>query len=378
MNTWLKSFLALPLLPQVALVTLMALAGCNRPRADVWPRQVQAALSGRAAGLSADERAEYEAGFGDGAAMVHQSLKAGVRPFRPVLNLPDMAPLGMGPLPEGVERLAAPPVAEVDAETGLLMYPASAAKSGAFAQSQADGFTWALAAIGQSLRRPVPQLVVPANWQPFLRPQEGQDLDAGKKTVRLLWAPGHLAWAWKERGFPSQRTWRVWTETEAPSWISLSEQALWVENRRGHALAVDLESGGILAVRPAMPHAMPQTRDWTAYQKETLAEYNAPETQRELAALREAAASGETADLLAVAKKLASLGEPAERESFIWYLKAAEGGSPEAMLKTGVLLFHGRSISADKAAARMWLDRAIQAGQPMAGEVRDMLFQESK
>lgn len=374
-NTWLKSFLALPFLP---LVALMALIGCNRPRADVWPGQVQAALSGRATGLSADERAEYEAGFRDGAAMVHQSLKVGVRPFRPVLNPPGLALQGMGPLPEGAERVAAPPAAEVDAETGLLMYPVGTAKSEAFARGQVDGFTWALAAIGQSLTRPVPQLALPANWQPFLRPQEGQDLDAGKRTVRLLWAPGHLAWAWKERGFPSQKTWRVWAEAEAPSWISLSEQALWVENRRGHALAVDLESGGILAVHSAVPHAKPETRDWNAYQKATLAEYNAPETQRELAALREAAASGETADLLAIAKKLASLGEPAERESFIWYLKAAEGGSPEAMLKAGVLLFHGRSIPADKAAARMWLDRAIQAGQPMAGEVRDMLFQESK
>ncbi|WLT30165.1 tetratricopeptide repeat protein [Geothrix sp. PMB-07] len=368
-NVWLKGFLPL---------SLLMLGGCNKPRIDVWPQQVQAALARNVAGLSADERAEYEAGFGDGAAMVHQSLKAGVRPFRPVLHQPSAAPQAMGPLPEGVERVVAAPVVEVDSETGLLMVPASGAKSDAFARGQADGFTWALAAIGQSLVRPVPGLVFPANWAPFQRPQEGQDLDVGKKTVRLLWAPGHLAWAWKERGFPSQHNWRTWTEGEAPSWISLSEQALWVETRRGHALAVDLESGGILAVRSAVPHAAPETRDWSTYQKETLAEYNAPETQRELAALREATTSGEVADLLAIAKRLTKLGEPAEREAFIWYLKAAERGSSEAMLETGVLLFHGKSIPADKVAARQWLDRAIQAGEPGAQEVKDLLFQETK
>jgi TPR repeat protein len=109
-----------------------------------------------------------------------------------------------------------------------------------------------------------------------------------------------------------------------------------------------------------------------------LREFNAPEFQRELAVLRKAAESGEIADLLAVAKRLSGMGEQADREAFGWYLKAAEKGSPEAMLRVGVLSFHGLSAPADKVLAKSWLERAIQAGQPDAAAVLRMLFEDSK
>lgn len=366
MNPCLK--LCLPLF-------LLSLVGCLKPRADAWPSQVKTALAGRTTPLSPDELADYEAGFRDGAEMVHQALKAGRRPFRPVPDAPALAPQWRGATPEGVVVEPSSPAPEVDAESGLQQFPASFAKSDVFARGQVDGFSWALSAIGQGLVRPVPPLAFPSQWVPFAHPQEGQELEAGPKTVRLLWAPGHLAWAQKERGFPSQRTWRLWDEPGAPAWISLSEQALWVESPQGHAYALDLESGGILAVRSAIPHAPPLTRDWHSYQEDVIEEYKAPAFQRKLASLREAAASGQVADLLAVARHLSGMGVEAEREAFGWYLMAAELGQPEAMLKVGVMFFHGEATTGDKAAAHAWLERAIQGGQPEAKAVMDLLFE---
>ena len=270
------------------------------------------------------------------------------------------------------------PSPEVDPESGLFLYPASAVKSDAYARGQAEGFSWALSTIGQSLVRPVPELVFPGNWQPFTKPHDGRDLDAGRKTVRILWAPGHLAWTWKERGFPGQRTWRPWDDAAAPTWVGLSEQALWIESRSDQAIALDLESGGILQIRPAVPHVQPRTRDWESYQQNVLREFNDPAFQREMSALRKSTESGEIADLLAAAKRLSGMGEQADREAFGWYLKAAEKGSAEAMLRVGVLCFHGQSAPADKVLARTWLERAIQAGQPDASAVLKMLFEDSK
>jgi hypothetical protein len=268
------------------------------------------------------------------------------------------------------------PVSEVDPETGLLLFPIGDVDRAVFGRGQADGFTWALSAIGQSLVQPVPTLELPAHWEPFKRPQEGQDLDAGRKSVRLLWAPGHLAWAWKERGFPSHRTWRFWNESEAPGWIGFTEQAIWVETKGGYAMALNLESGGLLKVQPAVPHAPIRISELETYEQQVLKTFHSPEFQQGLAARRKAAESGAILDLMALAEQLRGMGEEADRESFTWYLKAAEKGSAEAMLQVGTLLFHGKSVPADKVAARTWLERAAQAGQPDASAVMKMLWQD--
>ncbi len=355
---------------------LVLTVGCVKRPADTWPLRLNAALAGRTASVPDPERAEYESGFKDGAAMVHQALKAGMRPFKPVLDLPLPPPRWKGPIPEGVALDPFSPRPEVDTETGLLLYPASAATSSAFARGQVDGFSWALSAIGQSLVRPVLDVIPPAHWEPFIRPLDGQDLDAGKKAVRLLWAPGHLAWARKERGFPGQRTWRAWDDSAAPGWIGLTEQALWVESRGGLAVAMDLEFGGILRVQPAVHHDPPPLeRTLESYREEVRREFKDPEFQRALADLRKAAESGKVDDLLAVAKRLSGMGDEAEREAYTWFLKAAEKGSPEGMLRVGVSLFHGQSVAGDKVASRTWLERASRAGQPEAPEVLKTLFQ---
>ncbi|HJV49589.1 MAG TPA: tetratricopeptide repeat protein [Geothrix sp.] len=353
--------------------------GCAKRPADVWPLRLSTALAGRAAAVPVPERAEYESGFKDGAAMVHLALKAGLRPYRPVLDSPAGPLRWRGAVPEGVQVDAFTPVPEVDAATGLLSFPANAVASGAFARGQVDGFSWALAAIGQILVRPVGEVVLPATWRPFTKPQEGQDLEVGRKTVRLLWAPGHLAWARKERGFPGLRAWRSWEDAAAPRWVGLTEQALWVETLGGQAVALDLESGGILKVLPAVHHEpSPKERTWESYKEEVRREFNDPDFQRALAGLRRAAESGRIDDVLAVAERLGGMGDEAEREAYTWYLKAAELGSPKAMLRVGVLLFHGQAVAGDRTASRAWLERAAQAGQPEAGDVLKMLFQTSE
>lgn len=372
-------------------VWLVLMAGCAKPPTDTWPSRVSTAFAGRAASVPDHERPDYESGFADGATMVQQALKTGERPFRPVVNLPAPPPRMRGTAPEGGQTGAFAfsrddatiettlPIREVDADTGLLLFPATAVRSPAFARGQVEGFTWALSAIGQNLVHPVPVLVFPTTWFPFTRPKDGQDLDAGGKIVRLLWAPGHLAWSWKARGFPGHRMWRTWQEAEAPGWIGLTDQAIWVETWSGHAVALDLESGGILQVLPSIPHTpRPPERTWENHQEEVRREFNAPAFQDALVGLRKAAESGEIRDLLAVAKRLSGMGEQADREAYTWYLKAAEKGNPEAMLRVGVLLFHGQSATGDKAAARHWLERAAQAGQSDAQDVLKMLFQASE
>ena len=265
---------------------------------------------------------------------------------------------------------------EVDARSGLLMHPASGAKSSAFARGQVDGFDWALSAIGQSLVQPILEGGMPKRWVPWENLQDSQDLDLGLKVVQVLWAPGHLAWTWKERGFPERRNWRPWGDSEAPRWLALTERALWVESRSGQAIALDFESGGILCVKPAFPHELPPKTDWETYRKSVVDEFNSSGFQTELGGLRKAAESENTPDLLALAERLSGMGEQADREAFTWYLKAAEKGSPEAMLRVGVLMFHGQSTPADKAGARLWLERAIKAGHPKASAVEEMLFRE--
>jgi hypothetical protein len=368
----------------------LLLFSCARRPVDSWLQQVNTAMAGRTASHSEIDRVEYEAGFTDGASMVHEALKVGERPFRPVLQAHASAPRfrevapestqvgGFTFSPEDVQTEALMPVSEVDTETGLLLFSVSEVKSSAFGRGQADGFTWALSAIGQSLVHPVPPLVLPTAWEPFTKPRDGQDLDADKKSVRILWAPGHLAWAWKERGFPSHRTWRIWNEAEAPRWIGLTEQAIWVESMAGQAIALDLVSGGILKTQPAVMHLTTKANDLETYEQKVLKEFNSAEFQRELADLRKVADSGAIPDLMAVAELLRGMGEQADREAFTWYLKAAEKGSPEAMLQVGTLLFHGKSIPADKVAAKTWLDRAVQAGQPDASAVIKMLWQNSE
>jgi TPR repeat protein len=104
-------------------------------------------------------------------------------------------------------------------------------------------------------------------------------------------------------------------------------------------------------------------------------EFHSPEFQRGLAALRKTAESGEVGDLLAVVDYLHGMGDEADREADAWYLKAAEKGSAKAMLHVGVSLFHGEYGPADKVAARQWMERAIQAGEPQAAAVMKLLFE---
>lgn len=354
---------------------LLLVVGCVKPQTESWPIRLNAAMADRATRLSDQERAEYEAGFTNGASMVNEALKAGVRPYRPVLNGEVPVPRNLGPAQEGQPTVPFNPVTEVDPISGLLLHPASGAKGSAFARGQVDGFDWALAAVGRPLLRPVPDPGTPKGWFPWENSTEEQNLQFGQRTVGVRWAPRFLGWTWKERGFPDRRNWRPWDDSAAPTWIALSEQALWVESGNGQVMALDLESGGILRVMAAVPHAVPKKTDWESYQKSVVETFHSPAFQQGLGDLRNRATSGKVEDLMALAKHLGGMGPEAEREAFACYLKAAEMGEREAMLKVGVLLFHGQSVPADKAASRMWLRRAAKAGHAHAVAVEEMLFQ---
>jgi hypothetical protein len=355
---------------------LMLLGACARPRADPWPKQMNAALAGRLAGLSESARADYQAGFVNGATMLHEAQKAGIRPYQPTRSLPAQPLRGWSAPPAGVQAGVFDPASEVDPATGLVLIAASGAKGSPFAEGQVDGFGWALSAVGQGLIRPVPGISLPKEWTSFQPGKETQPLGQGAKTVRFLWAPGLVAWAYQERGFPWRHTWRAWGDAEPPAWVGLADHALWVETRGGRALALDVDTGEILRTQPAVPHEPARSMDWESYQKEVLRAFNEPEFQNSLAALRKAAESGTIPDCLAVARKLSGMGEAADREAFTWFLKAAEKGSPEAMLRVGVLLFHGLSAPVDREGAKRWMARAIQAGNPDAAAVLETLFRD--
>lgn len=361
-------------IPGLLAAGLGFMPGCSRPQADPWPAQLRAATQVRTAALSAADRAEYEEGFANGASMVEKALKVGIRPYRPVLGAERPGMDGAGPLPPGAQLSRIAPHVEVDSSTGLVMVPAADATGGAYARGQAEGFTWALESVGQVLKRPVREPSMPSHWMSWAAHQEGAPIEVGPTQVRLHWSPGLLAWTCKQQGFPAQRTWRAWEGGQAPVWLGAGGGAVWIETREGQALALDLTSGGILAVLQASAHEAPQMNRMEAYAAAVAGELASPAFQAELGRLRKAAASGSIGDLLAVAKKLSGMGEAADREAFSWFLRAAEKGSPEAMLRVGVTLFHGGPVPADKDAAGHWLDRAIQAGHPMAAAVKATLF----
>ncbi len=363
----------------LGMLALAGLVACGRPQTEPWPDRVNQALADRLAKLPDALHQDYREGFANGAAMIHEALLAGARPYRPVLDLPTPPPRFRGPEPEGVKFEEPKLAREVDFATGLLLHSANSNRSSAFGRGQVDGFDWALAAMGKNLVHPAPALGSPVEWIPWKDHQEGEALNSGDWTVALHWNPGELAWSRMERGFPSLRSWRPWESSEPPTWVGIGNGAFWIETQGGLAIALDLESGGILDVRPAEPHPLSKKATWEAElgrrKEETLREFKSPEFQRGLDVLRKAAASGKVADLMAVTERLRGMGEEADLEAYGWYLKAAEAGNPEAMLRVGVSLFHGKPVPGDKVVARQWMERAIRAGEPHAAAVLKMLFE---
>src|SRR5512133_1369210 len=84
-------------------VGLVFLPGCSRPRVDPWPGQLRGAAQARTAALSEADRADYEEGFVNGASMVEKALKAGLRPYRPMLGADRPGLEEAGALPPGAQ-----------------------------------------------------------------------------------------------------------------------------------------------------------------------------------------------------------------------------------------------------------------------------------
>jgi hypothetical protein len=351
---------------------LILLCACAKPRTVPWSEQVQGAARPLAGELTPAERKDFETGFANGASMVQQALRSGYRPYRPVAELPAAAPRLLGPVPADLAPVVVRPTPNVDPATGLLMFPADTFGSAAFGRGQAQGFDWALASIGQSLVKPVAKPQPPAEWMPWKDLQTG-NLDCGDLACSVKWAPGLLAWALDTRGFPQRRSWRPWAEPEAPAWAGLSQGSLWIETRDRQVFVIDLATSGILEVREAVSHPVPA---WQAPENQVPADRapDSPETLAELARLREAAGTGKPGDLIALGNLLAVLGSSGEQEAWTCYQRAAELGDADAMILLAVWLYHGRGVPEDRAAARLWVDRALRAGHPEAAAVLQQLF----
>jgi len=242
------------------LALIMGLA-CVRPAADPWAARLAEAQARHLAPLPESDRELYAAGFRDGAAMVNQARKAGLRPYRPLVGHQQPPLAWRSLLPEGVAATPEDPLPEVDGDSGLLAFPANAAPGEAYGQGQADGFTWALQAVGASLVHQLPPPASPKTWEPWETRPEGLLVNEGGTSARIFWSPGRLAWSWHERGFPAQRGWRPWGDAEAPVWAGLSGHTLWIELKGGRALALEPSTGGILRISTAIPHGLPGKTD---------------------------------------------------------------------------------------------------------------------
>lgn len=334
---------------------LLGAAACRRP-APV------PTFEARLDGALPQGNADYRDGFRLGGRMVAAALHEGRRPYLPVLDGPG-AGRPSGPLPPGMEVVAEVAV-EVDPATGLELRTVGVGGSRDWARGQADGFRWALAAVGDSLRHPVPVPVPPAEpgaWSPL--PGGGPvALAGGSERVEVWWREGLLGWRGHASGFAPIPRWRRWEPGLAPTRVAAGDGVLWVE-AGGQRVAVDLD---LAAVRAVVPGGAP------APAGDPMAEDQKARAEAAAAARPALLAKAQAGDAAAMVE----LGQDAEDsvEEGAWYRKAAEAGSAEGMYLLAVRCYQGRGVPEDRAAARTWFQRAAKAGHSGATEALAGLF----
>jgi hypothetical protein len=328
------------------------------------------------ASLPDSQRKDFESGFRTGALMIHEALKWGQRPFKPVLD-----PAGSAAFrPAGPDAMVASavltePRPELDAETGLIRLALS--PEDPFARGLSAGFDWAMQLEGQTLRRPAHPPSLPNNWTRWPQETSTVRLQDQDRHLILRWGGGLLAWNHSLRGFPGQRRWRPWADPGPPAWVAFSPQALWVETAAGRALALDLDSGAILAVTAPAEHPKPSSVSEAEAYRDYLARLKKdPDHLKRIAKLTVDARAGNLPAMLELARTLKGIDEAADQEAFQWFLRAAEAGSREAMLEVGTCRYHGQGCVKDRPAARGWFQRAADAGDATAAAVLAELFKE--
>jgi hypothetical protein len=279
------------------------------------------------------------------------------------------------PLPEAALALGAVaedpgPRVELDPGTGFPIRFLDSA-GGNFGPGGVAGFEWGLAPVREYLCHPrdlptFPEAIAWKAWQP-----QGTLLSNPGLQVRMNLIGNALLWTWEGNGFPPQHRWRRSPDWLVPRAMALRDRALWIATEAHGSVALDLESGLIVALRagssPA-PAATPATGDqtWEAYQKQAEAE-DLLQRPRRLAL----AAKGDTPAMIELAWATEDL-----RERAAWFRKAAEAGNADGMYELGILLYQGRGVAEDQGEARQWFRRAAKAGNPKAREVLEGLFKE--
>jgi hypothetical protein len=355
--------------PRGLLVAPILLLGACRPPAQPAPDReasLEAAARAAAASTPAALRGDFTEGFRMGARMVWEATLRHRTPW-----LPRMGEAGPAPLPEAARAMGAVaedpgPRIELDAATGFpirFLDPAA----GGFGPGEVAGFSWALAPVRQDLCRPTAPPVFPEGeawrtWQP-----QGNLLSTPGLEIRVHLVGNALLWAWEGDGFPPRHGWR-----RAPGWLvpralALRDRALWIATEAHGAVALDLETGLVTALRAGGPLA-PESRDqtWEAGLKQEQTENLRERPQRLARAER-----GEPAAMLELAW---AAEEPRERAA--WFRKAAEAGDADGMYELGVLFYQGRGVTEDKQEARQWFERAARAGNAKAREVLAGLFKQ--
>lgn len=84
------------------------------------------------------------------------------------------------------------------------------------------------------------------------------------------------------------------------------------------------------------------------------------------ASLQQKAEAGDAAAQLALGQSLVAVEKPDSVAAFGWYLKAAEGGNPEAMFRVYMAYRDGDGTRRDVDAASKWLNRAVALDYPAA------------
>lgn len=352
-----------------AALSLALLVACKPPAAVAPPLTGQA----EASRWPGTQRADFLKGFQEGSGMVGRALKEGRKPW--LLKAGDGAAVVRGPLPLRAAPVEPEPRVEVDAATGLAIHYLTLEPGAAFAQGQLAGFQAALALHGPELARrrlllPRPEPEVPTAWSFWPAGSAPLNLVCGQQTTQVTWTPGLLAWSTTQGGFPPVRRWRsapVWLR---PRYVALQAEVLWVETQSQGALALDLDEGAILAIRPAQAHDPgAASNDMRSYLERERAAMAEPEAVERVAALRQRAEAGEALALYELSRALVE-GEEGDPDALcaktLWLLEAARRGHLPAMMEMASLYFAGRGVPQDLKEARLWSERAARTGNPTA------------
>lgn len=350
------------------LVPILVLGACRPPAQPAPDREasLEGAARSAAASLPAAQRADFLEGFRMGARMVWEASAQHRLPWLPRMGEPAPAPLPEAARAMGAVAEEPGPRVELDPATG---FPIRFLDPGAgpFGPGEVAGFAWALSPDQERLCHPraVPAFPAGEAWEAFQ--PSGVLLSAPGLQVRVQRLGNALLWTWTGSGFPPQHRWRPAPAWLVPASLAMAPGALWIATASHGAVALDLETGLVIAVADRTPPpARADLQDERAAERE-----RAAEDLRERPLRLARAARGDAGAMVQLAWAAVDSGEQAD-----WFRKAAEAGNVDGMYELGVRLYQGRGVPKDPEGARAWFQLAAKAGDPRAAEVLRGLFRQ--